>query len=410
MTTEFRLYDKVNCSIFDLIGALEPDQTKSLGLLFANSVGALNVFLRIIGMSAKQCDKYVVDCEPRNIKKKRFDILIRFYKNNHPIEALLVEAKSVNVSNASKRAAVQLKNHSSFNQLNGFSKQICVSLTRDTALSTAAGVETVTWSQFISSLHDFAIKTKDKIAYDYINYIMSIQGNMNYYEEDILSIPAGKTLTAILKSGIYECPIVGRRYVHQRRTLYLTFKNAKGGAMDTLYKLHDIIEGVDLNDLSQIAVLENMQGYTGIGTRIADYKSCAHYSQNDHSSKRLFVLDLDNSITLPNPVRPLENNSNWPYYKLKDFLQPVNSNQGQVVLQNNITIIGNELRILANGRKKYELYESGIFIASFTHNGTFTLNSSKSYHIDVIGVNRGGHRCQISLNHVNNSWNLFYNL
>lgn len=209
MTTEFRLYDKVNCSIFDLIGTLEPDQTKSLGLLFANSVGALNVFLRLVGMSVKQCDKYVVDCEPRSILKKRFDILVRFYKNNLPMEAVLVEAKSVNVSNASKRAAVQLKNYSSFNQLNGFNKQLCVTLTRDTKLLTTNGVKSVTWSQFISSLYDYAIKTKDKIAYDYISYILSIQGNMNYYEEDILSIPARLTLSGVSKYGIYECPTTG---------------------------------------------------------------------------------------------------------------------------------------------------------------------------------------------------------
>ena len=409
---EFRLYDRNNCSVFDLIGKLEPDQTKGLGLLFSKSVGALNEFLGLIGLSVKQYDKYVVDCETRDFNNKRYDILIRFYRNNNPLEAILLEAKGVGVSHASHQAISQVKNYASFQsyQLNGFQKKTLVTLTHDTSFLNNNQVKSITWSQLISAFFKYARKQKDDLAYDFVNYLLSIEGSMNYYEEDILSIPAGKTLAAILKSGIYECPVVGRRYAHQRRTLYITFKNAKGGAMDTLYKLQDIIDSLDLNDLSQIAVLENMQGFTGIGSRIAAYKSCAQYSPNDHAPKRLFVLDLDNSISLPNSVRPLENNANWPYYQLKDFLQPVNSNKGQVILQNNITIIGNELRILANGRKKYDLYESGILIASFTHNGTFTLNSSKRYHIDVIGINRGGHRCQISLNHVNNSWNLFYNL
>lgn len=180
--------------------------------------------------------------------------------------------------------------------------------------------------------------------------------------------------------------------------------------MRTLYKLKDIIEGIDLNDQSQIDVLERSDGFTGIGQRIQDYKTCINFPSCNHDPKRLFVLDLDNSITLPNPVRPLENNSNWPYYKLKDFLQPVNSNQGQVILQNNISIDGNDLRIQANGRKKYDLYESGTLLASFIHNGSFTLNNSKSYHIDVTGVNRGGHRCRVLLCYVNNSWKMEYEL
>ena len=30
---EFRLYNKLNCSVFDMIGKKEPDQTKGLGYL-----------------------------------------------------------------------------------------------------------------------------------------------------------------------------------------------------------------------------------------------------------------------------------------------------------------------------------------------------------------------------------------
>ena len=409
---EYRLYDKVNCSIFDLIGTLEPDQTKSLGLLFANSKGALNVFLGLLGLSFKQYNKYIVDCEPRNIAKKRFDILIRFYNNNSPSEALLIETKSVKVSNASKRAIVQLQSYSGFNKLNGFSNQVCVTLTRNTTLSIKNGVISVTWSQFISKLHNYAIKSKDKMAYNYVNYIMSIQGNMNYYEEDILSIPAGLSYSAILKSGIYICPTTGRRYAHQRKTLYITFKEKKGGSMKTLYKLKDIIEGIDLNDLSLIDVLDQKQGFAGIRQRIEDYKKCTKYPQNNHDSKRLFILDMDNSITLPNPVRPLENNSNWPYYKLKDFLQPVNSNKGLVILQNYISINKNELNIQTNGKKQFDLYEtkSRKPIASFIKNGSLTLKCSENYNIEMTGVNRGGHRCNVAVSYDNNNkkWSLFF--
>ena len=409
---EFRLYDRNNCSVFDLIGKLEPDQTKGLGLLLSKSEGALNEFLSLIGLSVRQYDKYVVDCETRDFKNKRYDILIRFYRNNNPLEAILLEAKGVGVSHASHQAISQVKNYASFQsfQLNGFQKKTLVTLTHDTTLLNSNQVKSITWSQLISAFYEYAKNQKDDLASDFVNYLLSIEGSMNYYEEDILSIPAGKTIAAILKSGIYECPIEGRHYTHQRRTLYIAFKNAKGGAMDTLYKLHDIIEGVDLNDLSQIAVLENMQGYTGIGTRIAAYKSCVKYSQDNHEPKRLFVLDLENSISLPNSVRPLENNSNWPYYKLKDFLQPVNSNKGQVVVQNSVLINGNDLIVKSNGKKMYDLYESGLFINSFVNNALHTLNVQENYYIDVYGVNRGGYRCRISINYINGSWKFFYNL
>lgn len=380
---EFRLYDKANCSIFDLIGILEPDQTKSLGLLFANSEGSLNVFLKLIGLSVKQYDKYVIDCEPRNINKKRFDILVRFYHNNSPLEALLIEAKNVNALHATNKAVIQLKNYANFNHLKGFKRQTRVTLTRDTSLAIQNGIKSITWSQFISGLYNYSIKKKDDMAYNYVKYIMSIQGTMNYFEDEILSIPAGRSLSAILKSGVYECPIAGRRYAHQRKTLYIAFKG-KGGVMDTLYKLKEIVEGVDLNDASQISVLENMKGFNGITQRILDYKNGCGYSSSDHNPKRLFVFDLEKTITLPQAVRPLENNANWPYYSLQDFLQPVNSNKGQVILQNNFFITGNELNILANGKKQYNLYDnSGLLVGSYTNNAKYCLNKTNSYTINI---------------------------
>ena len=75
---EFRLYDKVNCSVFDLIGKHEPHQTKSLGLLLAKSEKSLKTFLKLIGLSSICYDEYIVDCEPRNVCGKRFDILIYY--------------------------------------------------------------------------------------------------------------------------------------------------------------------------------------------------------------------------------------------------------------------------------------------------------------------------------------------
>ena len=96
---------------------------------------------------------------------------------------------------------------------------------------------------------------------------------------------------------------------------------------------------------------------------------------------------MENSISLPNKVRPQENNANWPYYKLNEFLQPANSNIIQVILQNNVTIAGNELCVKTNGRKMYELYESHTSnkLYTFLNDSTYALNPSKLYKVRVIG-------------------------
>lgn len=400
---EFRLYNKYNCSFFDLIGRLEPHQTKSLGVLLAKSQVAFNSFLKLIHLKIDY-DKYVIDCEPRDIQNKRFDILIRFYKRNQPVEAILIEAKSIKVSNASTKAINQIQNYSQSNYLWGFQKQTLVTLTRDIQLNTNSNnIISITWSQLISALHG----AKDEMTRDYINYLTRIQCSMNYYEREIQAIPAGMSLSAIQASGLYECPTTGKHYANQRKTLYLAFKGKNGGKMTTLYKVKEIIEGIDLNDLSQIAVLQKIPQYANIDQQIQTYKTQTKYNPNDHNSKRLFILDIDNSIKLPNLVRPLENNSNRPYYDIKDFLQPVNSNINCVILQTLLQIAGNKLNININmSHKKIEICENNGSKQIFTQSSSYTLNPLSTYRIEIFRVNLGGKICDAELKHINGTWNI----
>ena len=67
---EFRIYNELNCSIFDLIGNKEPDQTKSLGYLLVKSPIAMKCFLQLMKFDAKEQKKllnsnyrYVVNCQ-----------------------------------------------------------------------------------------------------------------------------------------------------------------------------------------------------------------------------------------------------------------------------------------------------------------------------------------------------------
>ena len=401
---EFRLYDKVDCSIFDLIGKLEPDQTKALGILFAKSMSSLNSFLSLIGKSHIRFDKYVVDCEPRDINNKRFDVLIRFYRKHLLLEAILIEAKSIKVSNSLHRSVKQLIGYANFNQLNGFTNQTLVTLTRDTKINThsamGVGVKSITWSQLISALRG----VKDSLANDYVRYITSIQGTMNYYDKEILAIPAGMSLPAILASGLYVCPANGKHYANQSKTLYLAFKDSKGGMMDTIYKVKDIIEGIDLNDSSHISILQNMPVYSNISARIQSYKQKANFPTNSHIPHRLFILDLNNSIALPNKVRPLVNNSNRTYYSLKEFLQPINSNKNCVVLQRYWEIRNNTLNInITNLSNQIEIFDDkGCLIQKYTKSGTCILNSNMNYTIIISNVTRGKRICAVDFKYDGN--------
>lgn len=398
---EFRLYNKYNCSFFDLIGRLEPHQTKSLGVLLAKSQVAFNSFLKLIHLKIDY-DKYVIDCEPRDIQNKRFDILIRFYKECVPQKAIIVEAKSIIVSNMSKRAINQVQNYSQSDYFLDFPEPILVTLTRDVKLSTN-NVISITWSQLISALNN----VKDEMTLDYINYLIRMQGSMNYYDKEIQAIPAGKSLDAINACGLYECPTTGKRYANQRKILYLAFKDKRGGSMTMLYKVKEIVEGINLNDLSQLKLLKNMPEYSNIESRILQYKEITKYNSNDTDSKRLFILDMDNSIKLLYPVRPLENNSNWPYYSLKDFIQPANSDINCVILQTILQIEGNILKInLDKSRKKIEICKERGSKQIFTQSNSCPLDPHSIYTIDILGVKRGGKICEAKLENVNNTWKI----
>lgn len=213
MEKEFRRYDKINCSLFDLIsGDLEPKQTMALGYLLANSEAALKVLLKCVNIKVKKYDKYIVNCEAQTKQQNnngRIDILILFYKSYKLVRAIIIEAKSVSANSNSNNAQNQLKKYA-----NGFKNETKVSLTRNAVTFVNGNIVSLSWSKLISMLHNKA-KPKNKDVHErerelinnFINFIINIKGSMEYYEEEILSIAAGKTIEAIEASGIYECPI-----------------------------------------------------------------------------------------------------------------------------------------------------------------------------------------------------------
>lgn len=408
---EFRTYDKINCSEFDLIsGDLEVKQTMALGFLFSKSDPALSAFLKLINISL-QYDKGIIDCEAQKkqtANNGRIDILIRFYNKNNPVQAIIVEAKSVRSGTGAYAAGQQVSNYTNFPQLQGFQNIVRVTITRN-LISPYNGVISITWSQLISALYKSIKRNQQNyIIKSFIHFILNIEGNMNYYEEEILSIPAGMTINTVLQTGIYVCPI---SYNTHKKSLYLAFRSSgkgKNGEMDKLFKLKEIFE-LDLNDISAINIID--RSYTGFANRISEYKKQLGYPNTADNQMQVYLLDLVDTIDLSIPVRPVENNTSPIYYSLKDFIQnSANSNINKIVVQKNIRIDDNDvLHISTNGKKTYTLFCNQVNpLASFSSNSTYQLDKSKQYSIRVQSKNKSVQLKSINLNFKNGKWDFEY--
>ena len=401
---EFRKYDKINCTIFDLIGGdLEPKQTMALGYLFSKSRSALNAFLKLIGVKVT-FDKCIVDCEPRRNEEDnndRIDILLRLYQDEHLVKAIIIEAKSVKAKTSEVAANNQVQKYVSFPQLKGFSNIETVTLTQDVK-TLVEGSTSITWLELVNELS--RVQGGEPIIKDFINYILNIKGNnMKHYEEEIVSIPAGNSYEAVVSSGIYECPV---DYNTPKKALFMTFREKDGGAMRTLYKLLDVLE-LDLDDEASI---EKVDKQLNLKDRLDRYKSIGTPSKG---VKKVYVLDVDNAITLPIPVTPMENNTSKIYYKLGDFIGKCNTNKGDnkddYRIVSPFKIDGHTLSVPRSKRNCILKKEDGTLVKDFSCNeGSIELNKEYVYELFVQGDKRSIRLNKIRISYEAGSWKMFY--
>jgi len=401
---EFRKYDKINCTIFDLIGGdLEPKQTMALGYLFSKSRSALNAFLKLIGVKVT-FDKCIVDCEPRRNEEDnndRIDILLRLYQDEHPVKAIIIEAKSVKAKTSEVAANNQVQKYVSFPQLKDFSNIETVTLTQ-VVKTLVEGSTSITWLELVNELS--RVQGEEPIIKDFINYILNIKGNnMKHYEEEIVSIPAGNSYEAVVSSGIYECPV---DYNTPKKALFMTFREKDGGAMRTLYKLLDVLE-LDLDDEASI---EKVDKQLNLKDRLDRYKSIGTPSKG---VKKVYVLDVDNAITLPIPVTPMENNTSKIYYKLGDFIGKCNTNKGDnkddYRIVSPFKIDGHTLSVPRSKRNCILKKEDGTLVKDFSCNeGSIELNKEYVYELFVQGDKRSIRLNKIRISYEAGSWKMFY--
>lgn len=401
---EFRKYDKIS-TIFDLIGGdLEPKQTMALGFLFSKSRSALNAFLKLIGVKVT-FDKCIVDCEPRRNEEDnndRIDILLRLYQDEHPVKAIIIEVKSVKAKTSEIVAKNQVQKYlNGFSQMKGFSNIETVTLTQDVK-TLVEGSTSITWLELVNELS--RVQGEEPIIKDFINYILNIKGNnMKHYEEEIVSIPAGNSYEAVVSSGIYECPV---DYNTPKKALFMTFREKDGGAMRTLYKLLDVLE-LDLDDEASI---EKVDKQLNLKDRLDRYKSIGTPSKG---VKKVYVLDVDNAITLPIPVTPMENNTSKIYYKLGDFIGKCNTNKGDnkddYRIVSPFKIDGHTLSVPRSKRNCILKKEDGTLVKDFSCNeGSIELNKEYVYELFVQGDKRSIRLNKIRISYEAGSWKMFY--
>lgn len=356
---EYRLYNKVsasgksynriNCSLFDLIGNKEPDQTKGFGYVLAKSHFAMKSFLGLLGVKSTHLlkQKWIVDCELiqgiTNNQTLRADIIVRFYDNYKPTQAIIIEAKTATSSINNVHASQQVANYRSrFFPLKAYNPANILMVTLTTVVdycSNNSQVKSLTWQMIRESFSAPSIRKSNsyeaKLISDYINYINHLQNTMFFYDEEILSIPAGNTIKSVNKHALYECPITGKyKSRGEKHPLYVAFRHSKqNGRIEKLYKIQDIIM-LDLDDTDAIDAIDSTGMYPCIKNRIEGYKlDEPNYKKG---TKWVFVLDNDKSIILPYPVEyagSIQGLAGTTYLSLAEVFQKPQPNQNIVYIQ-----------------------------------------------------------------------------
>lgn len=308
--------DVVGNSLFELIGTTEPEQTKSFGYILARSEYAMKSFLELVYTKISKSERgknvhdlmkenYSVDCELMLQSDKgsndRADIVIRYPESQY---AIIVEAKSMKIKASSKAAVFQGQSYA--NKL-VIQKKAVISLTNNQESGNC-----VLWSEIVDMFDKIIRDNRNKnvsldLERDFLNYLLKIKGLMNYYDIEVLSISADRSINGVRKTGIYDCPSEKRGYKTrgEHKPLFIAFRG-KYGSVKKLYKVERLLNiPLSGNDYDSFkGTIEKT-----IIDRIEEYKKIVSYDNTDTKPKWVFVLDENRSIVLPHEIRYKRNNS-----------------------------------------------------------------------------------------------------
>ncbi len=144
---------------------------------------------------------------------------------------------------------------------------------------------------------------------------------MSAYEAEVLSVSAGDTVLLINKYFIHACPHNSSRYQY-KNSEFITFRAAKGGEMQFLYRIKSIVvfdpytsnldealEGVEADFAKRIKGYHAGRSITSLGF------------EKKNEPYRFYDLDQNDIIELKHLPKPLENNSGGWYYTLEELVK-----------------------------------------------------------------------------------------
>lgn len=343
VTTTFRLYQtensKYKSSLFDLInGDRETKQTKGLAYLLNLSSEFLKEFLSMKKINEiiknrltkteyeefLSSDFLTVDAEMISVgeEKVRRDITLTFFYKSKKCLILVIEAKNIK-SGIINNLEEQLERYidTKYFPHDEHVPKLAVALTKYKQSFTSDKFISLTWVEIIQVLHQTLQLSLDSTKYvilrDYYNFITGVDKGMNYYEKEILSVPAGKTFEEITNYHIHACP--DTTSYNYRDPLFIAFRQKGGGVMDKLYKIEDILvlppENLSvLNDISKggLPYKQRLLAY------INERKKGHGFKRND--TYRFYILAESEHISLPHCPHPEKNNSGGWYYTLSEML------------------------------------------------------------------------------------------
>jgi hypothetical protein len=226
--TVFRLYEKASShfqsSIFELMdGANETKQTKGLAYLLKSDTPLLWKFLsapkiqdalkRLQGFDVtvlKTVDYIEIYAEmlaQGNCRLRR-DITINFYKGNVMVLFLVIEAKSIRLDAATNIEEQLLQYFDSKHFPDDYSiPHLGITLTKWHEQLTTPKFISIRWLDLIDVLYEHlkVAGGANSLASEYYNFITKADKGMNYYEKEVLSIPAGDTIDCISRYNVHAC-------------------------------------------------------------------------------------------------------------------------------------------------------------------------------------------------------------
>lgn len=340
----FRLYQKsastIRSTFYDLIaGDTETKQTKALAFLLSKYPVLIQSIINMHQINKRIRDKlndgyrdileadYIqVDAEmlaEGGATDIRRDITISFYKNKKKRLVLIIEAKNIKLSsrfNIIEQLASYM-DPAHFPRDKDVPK-LAVSLTRyNQVFDNKLDFISITWSDLIELVH---LLLKDKrntdtnnLLEDYYKFITGVDKNMRFFEKEVLSVPAGKTLEIIEEYNIHSCP--NTQNYNYKSSLFITFRKKNGGQMKTLYGIDDVII-LNPHNLSQIESLKEM-GFV-YTDRVINYieKRKQGLGFDKGEEYRFYILSEKNKIELPHAPKPRANNPGGWYYSLSEML------------------------------------------------------------------------------------------